>query len=45
MASGCGVLVNGEVDNDRTLVAYGQMALAQAAAGVDMVGPSGMICQ
>ena len=40
----CGLLTpDGEVDNDRTLVAYGQMALAQAAAGVDMVGPSGMM--
>ena len=40
----CGVLTpDGEVDNDRTLVAYAEMALAQAAAGVDMVGPSGMM--
>jgi porphobilinogen synthase len=40
----CGLLTpDGEVDNDQTLVAYGQMALAQAAAGVDMVGPSGMM--
>ena len=40
----CGLLTpDGEVDNDRTLAAYGQMALAQAAAGVDMVGPSGMM--
>ncbi|MGH3413802.1 MAG: porphobilinogen synthase [Marmoricola sp.] len=40
----CGVLdSDGNVDNDRTLEVYGQMALAQAAAGVDLVGPSGMM--
>ena len=40
----CGILTpDGEVDNDLTLAAYAQMALAQAAAGVDMVGPSGMM--
>jgi porphobilinogen synthase len=40
----CGVLdPDGWVDNDRTLEIYGQMALAQAAAGVDLVGPSGMM--
>lgn len=40
----CGVLdAEGKVDNDRTLEIYGQMALAQAAAGVDLVGPSGMM--
>ncbi|WP_090969032.1 porphobilinogen synthase [Nocardioides exalbidus] len=40
----CGVLTpDGEVDNDLTLAAYAEMALAQAAAGVDMVGPSGMM--
>ena len=40
----CGVLdAEGQVDNDRTLELYGQMALAQAAAGVDLVGPSGMM--
>ncbi|GAB3195530.1 porphobilinogen synthase [Nocardioides hungaricus] len=40
----CGVLTpDGRVDNDRTLAAYAEMALAQAAAGVDMVGPSGMM--
>ena len=40
----CGVLTpDGEVDNDRTLALYAEMALAQAAAGVDMVGPSGMM--
>lgn len=40
----CGILTpDGEVDNDLTLAAYAEMALAQAAAGVDMVGPSGMM--
>src|SRR6478752_3588737 len=34
---------DGRVDNDRTLAAYAEMALAQAHAGVDMVGPSGMM--
>ncbi|HYF72617.1 MAG TPA: porphobilinogen synthase [Nocardioides sp.] len=40
----CGVLTpDGRVDNDRTLGLYAEMALAQAHAGVDMVGPSGMM--
>ena len=40
----CGVLTpDGRVDNDRTLAAYADMARAQADAGVDMVGPSGMM--
>jgi porphobilinogen synthase len=40
----CGVLDgSGAVDNDATLAVYADMALAQAAAGVDVVGPSGMM--
>ena len=40
----CGLLTpDGDVDNDKTLAAYAEMALAQAEAGVDMVGPSGMM--
>jgi porphobilinogen synthase len=40
----CGVLdESGAVDNDATLEVYADMALAQAAAGVDVVGPSGMM--
>ena len=40
----CGVLTpSGAVDNDATLEVYADMALAQAAAGVDLVGPSGMM--
>jgi porphobilinogen synthase len=40
----CGVLdERGEVDNDRTLERYQQVAVAQAAAGADLVAPSGMM--
>lgn len=40
----CGVLAaDGTVDNDATLVRYQEMAVAQAAAGVHVVGPSGMM--
>jgi porphobilinogen synthase len=40
----CGVLDDaGTVDNDATLAVYADMAIAQAAAGVDVVGPSGMM--
>ncbi|MEV0395495.1 porphobilinogen synthase [Polymorphospora rubra] len=40
----CGLLTpDGEVDNDTTLAAYADMAVAQAAAGVGVVGPSGMM--
>ncbi len=40
----CGLLTaDGRVDNDRTLAVYAEMAVAQADAGVDMVGPSGMM--
>ena len=40
----CGLLTeDGRVDNDATLEVYAEMALAQAAAGVDLVGPSGMM--
>ena len=40
----CGLLTpSGTVDNDATLAVYAEMALAQAAAGVDLVGPSGMM--
>ncbi len=40
----CGVLdAAGRVDNDATLEVYAEMARAQAAAGVHMVGPSGMM--
>jgi porphobilinogen synthase len=40
----CGLLdPDGNVDNDRTLEVYAEMAIAQAAAGVDLVSPSGMM--
>lgn len=40
----CGVLAaDGSVDNDATLARYAEMAVMQAAAGVHMVGPSGMM--
>jgi porphobilinogen synthase len=40
----CGLLsADGRVDNDATLAAYAEMARVQAAAGVHLVGPSGMM--
>ncbi len=40
----CGVLDSrGRVDNDATLSVYAEMGVAQAAAGADLVGPSGMM--
>jgi porphobilinogen synthase len=40
----CGVLAaDGSVDNDATLDRYAAMAVAQATAGVGVVGPSGMM--
>jgi porphobilinogen synthase len=40
----CGLLRgDGSVDNDATLAAYAAMAIAQAEAGVHVVGPSGMM--
>ena len=40
----CGVLTDaGEVDNDRTLELYRRIAVSQAAAGTDLVAPSGMM--
>jgi porphobilinogen synthase len=39
----CGVLRDGEVDNDATLLRYQEMAVVLASAGADMVGTSGMM--
>ena len=40
----CGVLDEGDqVDNDRTLELYRRIATTHADAGVDMIGPSGMM--
>jgi porphobilinogen synthase len=40
----CGILTSsGEVDNDATLERYASIAAAQAAAGAEVVAPSGMM--
>jgi porphobilinogen synthase len=40
----CGLLTeDGDVDNDATLERYASIAVAQAAAGAHVVGPSGMM--
>lgn len=39
----CGVVIGGEVDNDRTLEFLARTALSQAQAGADMVAPSAMM--
>ena len=39
----CGVVENGEVDNDRTLELLARMAVSHAEAGADMVAPSDMM--
>ncbi|HEU5027483.1 MAG TPA: porphobilinogen synthase [Spirillospora sp.] len=40
----CGILTaGGEIDNDATLERYASIAVAQAAAGAQVVGPSGMM--
>jgi len=40
----CGLLDDqGQVDNDATLVRYGEVAVAQATAGAHLVAPSGMM--
>jgi porphobilinogen synthase len=39
----CGLIVDGEVDNDATLPALAEAAVAYADAGADIVGPSGMM--
>jgi len=39
----CGVVRNGEVDNDATLPLLAQIAVSQARAGADVVAPSDMM--
>jgi porphobilinogen synthase len=39
----CGVILEGEVDNDATLENLGRAALSYARAGADIVAPSGMM--
>jgi porphobilinogen synthase len=38
-----GYVENGKIDNDKTLPILGKMALAQAEAGIDIIGPSDMM--
>lgn len=38
-----GIVENGEILNDETLVVLQKMALAQAQAGIDIIGPSDMM--
>ncbi len=39
----CGLIVDGEVDNDATLPVLAEAAVAYADAGADIIGPSGMM--
>ncbi|MGH7535431.1 MAG: porphobilinogen synthase, partial [Gemmatimonadales bacterium] len=39
----CGIVRDGVVDNDATLEILGQVAVSHAAAGADVVAPSGMM--
>jgi porphobilinogen synthase len=39
----CGIVRDGAVDNDATLEILGQVAVSHAAAGADVVAPSGMM--
>jgi len=39
----CGVIADGEVDNDATLPLLAEAAVVYAGAGADIVGPSGMM--
>jgi len=39
----CGVIVDGDVDNDATLPIISEAAVVYAEAGADIVGPSGMM--
>jgi porphobilinogen synthase len=39
----CGVVRDGDVDNDATLENLGRVALSQARAGADLIAPSGMM--
>lgn len=39
----CGVIVDGEVDNDKTLELLARMAVSHAGAGADIVAPSDMM--
>ena len=39
----CGVICNGDVDNDKTLINLEKQAISHAKAGADMLAPSGMM--
>ena len=39
----CGIVVNGQVDNDRTLPLLAKMAISHTEAGADIVAPSDMM--
>lgn len=39
----CGILSGEGVDNDATIEAYGRIGASQAAAGADVIAPSGMM--
>jgi porphobilinogen synthase len=39
----CGLIRNGAVENDETLEIFGRVAVSHAAAGADVVAPSGMM--
>jgi porphobilinogen synthase len=39
----CGIIANGDVDNDQTLPLLAKMALSHAEAGADIVAPSDMM--
>ena len=39
----CGVIADGDVDNDASVYLLGKVAVAQARAGVDLVAPSDMM--
>jgi porphobilinogen synthase len=39
----CGVVMDGDVDNDATLENLGRVAVSQARAGADVIAPSGMM--
>lgn len=39
----CGIVEDGDVENDKTLELVYKTAVSQAEAGADMIGPSGMI--
>jgi porphobilinogen synthase len=39
----CGTIINGDVDNDKTLITLAKQAVSLSEAGVDMVAPSDMM--